>query len=104
MNAVVDLGRPLHAAPVLIAEAGLDDLGRRVVAVRRGEVLAFLGQQPVPLQVPVDAEVADDVEGVEDLLQRAPGLLAPVPAVLHVGVEHRLPPLLRHVRRQLAQP
>ena len=99
----VDLGRPFHAAPVFAVETRFRDLRRRVVAVGGGEVLPFLGKQAMPLKVAVGAEVADDVEGVIDLLQRPARLLAPVPAALHVGVEHLLLPLVREARRQLPQ-
>ena len=99
----VDLGRALHAAPEVFAEPRLGDLRRRVVAVGGGEVLPFLAEQAVPLQIAVGAQVADDVERVIDLLQRAAGLFAPVPPALHVGVQHFLPAFVRQPRRQFPQ-
>ena len=73
---------------------GLFDLWRRVVAVHGGEVLAFLGENPVAMQIAIEPEIAEDVEGVIDVLEGAAELVAAVPALGKMFCEN-LPPLRR---------
>ena len=78
VNLLVQLRRALHAMVELALEAALFDLRRRVVAVHRGKILALLGENPVAVQVAVEAEIAEDVEGVIDVFEGAAELVAAV--------------------------
>src|SRR6185295_19967892 len=62
----------------LALEACFFDFRRGVVAVHGGEVLAFLGENAMTVQVAVETEVTEDVKGVVHVLEGAAELVAPV--------------------------
>ena len=62
----------------LACETGLVDFRRRVVAVYGGEVLALLGENPVAVEIAVQSEITENVEGVIDVFESPAQLVAPV--------------------------
>jgi len=56
-----------------------------------GEVLAFLGENAMALQVAVEAEITKNIEGVVDVLERSAELVAAVAPFAEVFREN-LPP------------
>ena len=100
---VVELGRPPEdLRPVGLGARRRDRLGHHGAVVRR-EPLPLEGEQAVALQVAERAVVTQDVEAVRRPLERAPGPVASVEPLAHVGVEHRPPLLVRHLPGALEQ-
>ena len=65
----VRLYRLVHGVAVFLMESCIDDFLRRHIAVDDRKVLALLGQDPVALEVAVDAEIREDVKRIIDVLQ-----------------------------------
>src|ERR671919_204817 len=76
VNLLVKLCRLCHALIKLDLESRLFDLLRRVVAVDGRKVLALLGQDAVAVKVAVTAQIAENIEGVINVFERADRLVA----------------------------
>ena len=80
VNLLVQLGRAFHAFLKLGFKTGFLNLWRRVVAVDRREVLALLSENSMPVQIAIESEIAENVEGIIGILEGATELVAAVPA------------------------
>ena len=61
-------------------ETRLLDLRRPVVTVHCSEILALLRENPVAVQIAVEAKITEDVEGVIDVFKRPAWFVAAVAA------------------------
>ena len=68
---LVQIRCAFHAMVELVLETGLCDLRRCVVAVHRGKILAFLGKNAMAVEIAIEAEITEDVEGIIDVFERA---------------------------------
>ena len=78
---LVQIRRAFHAFLELGFKTSFLNLRRRVVAVDRGEVLALLGENSMPVQIAIESEIAENVEGVIGILECPAELVTAVPAL-----------------------
>ena len=72
----------------LAFETSLLDLRRRVVTVRRGEVLALLRENAMAVEIAVEPQIAENIEGVIDVFESPAWLIAAVAAFAEVLFEY----------------
>src|SRR5258706_8980466 len=87
----------------LALEVALFDFRRRVVAVRGREILALLGENPMAVQVAIQTEIAENIEGVIDVLERPAQLVAAVAPFGKILLKNLLPLVWAQRRGDLAQ-
>ena len=103
INLLVQLRRAFHAVVELALEGARFDLRRRVVAVCRGEILALLGENPVAVEIAVQSEVTENIEGVIDVFESPAQLVAAVAPLGKIFLEYLLALRLAQRRGDLAQ-
>jgi hypothetical protein len=74
INPLLQFRCPAYARVELGLEPGLFDFRRGVIAVHGGKFLPLLRQNPVALQIPIEAKGADNVIRYTDLLNHPFGL------------------------------
>src|SRR3989338_2725198 len=83
---LIDLGSLFHAAMEIRPEAGLFDFRRSIIAVRSGEVLSLLGEDPMAVKIAVKPKIAENIEGIVNLLEGASGLVPSTTSPLQIFI------------------
>ena len=78
-NLPVEIRRAFHAFVELGFKTGFLDLRRRVVTVHGGKVLTLLGENSMAMQIAVESEIAENIEGVISIFEGAAELVTAMP-------------------------
>src|SRR5262249_13017198 len=98
----VQAGCALHALVELVFETGFFDLRRSIVAADCRKLLTFLSQNPVAMQIAIQAEVTEDVERIIDVLEGPPRFVAPMAPLTEMRGQYLTPLPCAHCAREFS--